>query len=160
MAFHSFIARRVLRRARASRAGVDPLAAEDLDALFDDLLRWDGRGDLAETALDPRVAVSEGSEELLLAAELPGFGRGEVEVIVDGDDLTLRGAKKGEAATTSAGRIAGRRASGSFSHTFRIPFEVEADAVRCRMRDGLLTIAVPRPAASQTEARTVPVTTG
>ena len=159
MAVHSFLARRVLRRARPFGAAVDPRAADDLEAFLARLLRSDGTGDLSETAFDPRVVVSEGPDELLLAAELPGFGRDDVEVIVDGDDVTLRAHDRTRAAKTSAGCAHGEPAGRSFSRTFRIPFEVEAEDVRCRLRDGLLTVAVARPTEAKTRARTVPVTT-
>ena len=160
MAVHSFLARRVVRRSRQVRAAFDPLFADDLEAILAGFFGMDGRGGVGETVFDPRVDVSGGPDDLVLAVELPGLQRGDVEVTVDGDDLTLRGEKKIEPAKASEGYLHAERTPASFSHTFRIPFEVEADAVRCRFRDGLLTIAVPWPPESQAQPRTVPVTTG
>jgi len=159
MTRHPFPPRSVLRRSRSVRAALDSLLADDLEAFFAGFFGTNGHG-VAEEAFDPRVDVREGASELVLSAELPGLERGDFEVIVDGDDVTLRGEKKIEPAAGSERYFRAERGRGSFSRTFRIPFEVEPEAVRCRFRNGLLTIAVPRLPELDTQVRNVPVTTG
>lgn len=159
MARRSLPSRRALRRSRSVRAALDSLLAEDVGALLDGFFGAEGCG-VAEEAFDPCVDVREQANELVLSAELPGLERGDFEVIVDGDDVTLRGEKKIEPAAASDRCFRAERGRGSFSRTFRMPFEVEPEAVRCRFRNGLLTIAVPRLPDPGNQVRNVPVTTG
>jgi HSP20 family protein len=115
-------------------------------------------GTVAPRKLVPRVDVTEDDEALLFAAELPGVAKGDFEVIVDNDVVTIQGEKKLKR-TPQPGHIARlERSTGVFSRSFRVPFDVDPDSVSGTYREGILTVTVPKPAAAR--ARIVPVTAG
>jgi HSP20 family protein len=130
-------------------------ASAPVPSVFDEL--WRGVGGVPATApagFVPPVDAVESNTDMVLTAELPGVRQGDFEVIVESDVVTLRGEKKLERPEGGSRRC--ERAAGRFSRTFRLPFEVDPDAVKAALADGLLTVTVPKPAEKQ--VRTVPIT--
>jgi len=105
----------------------------------------------------PRVDVSQTDESLLFVAELPGVEKGDFEVVVDDDVLTIKGEKKLARPAKAGVDVRLERAGGEFSRSFRVPFEVDPDSVTGAYRQGVLVVTVPKPAAQ--EARTIPIAT-
>lgn len=152
MVIHTTIPRSLVRISRPRRRAVHPF--------FGDFWRDFGFGPLAgSAAFRPRIDASETDLELRLIAELPGLEAGDFEVTVDGDVITIKGEKK--LARDDAARSCARaeRASGEFSRSFRVPFDVDPDSVKGSYRNGLLTVTVPKPAEAQPQVRTIPVET-
>jgi HSP20 family protein len=127
-------------------------------AILDEILRGLRSAPAAGVAgFVPRVDVSETEESLLFVAELPGVERGDFEVIVVDDVVTIKGEKKVARAAEAREDARLERSSGEFSRSFRVPFDVDADSVTGTYRHGVLTVTVPKPAADQ--ARTIAITT-
>jgi HSP20 family protein len=129
--------------------------------LFDELWRDFGFAAGCETRFVPRIDVSESDAELRLSAELPGLQKGDFDVTVDGDVITIKGAKKVERGDGEATKHLARaeRSTGEFSRAFRLPFEVDPDSVSGCYRDGVLSVTVPKPAEPEPQVRTIPITT-
>ena len=128
-------------------------------SILDEIRRGFGNVPAAETAgFVPRVDVSETEESLLLEAELPGVEKGDFDVVVDDDVITIAGEKKvaRPAEVREAARV--ERPCGEFSRSFRLPFDVDPDSVKGVYRNGVLTVTVPKPAALR--PRTIPIAAG
>lgn len=108
----------------------------ELNALSDGLLT---------ATATPRVDVIETKDSYELTAELPGFGKDEVTVQVkDGVlELTATPAR----AETKAGEgnwlLRERRVTG-LSRTFRLPRDVDGEAISAEFRNGLLVLSLPK----------------
>ena len=76
-------------------------------------------------------------------AELPGLEMDDVEVYVSGDELTISGERK--IRDPANGQWHRReRSQGRFSRTLSLPWEIDADKVEARLRDGVLTVRLPK----------------
>jgi HSP20 family protein len=103
----------------------------------------------------PLVNVVETNEAFVYRAEVPGLGEGDVSVHVEDGVLHLRGERK--AATREGYESHLReRASFAFARTLPLPGRVDADAVTATMKDGILTVTLPK--AKDARPRQVAVT--
>lgn len=121
----------------------------DLDALrrrFDDAFFARPAGAfLSSAAFDaaPRASFRDADEALSLSFELPGFTQADLKVDVTRELLTVSG-KRSVAAPE--GYVATRQERGGleFRRSFSLPVPVDADAATATIRDGILTITLPK----------------
>ena len=105
--------------------------------------------DAAEAGRTARIAyppmnVWSSADGLIIDAELPGVDPKEVDISVQGDELTLRG-KVNVAEPQQAEKFYRReRPAGEFTRTLQLPFRAEAGAVKANYKNGLLRLVVPR----------------
>jgi len=96
-----------------------------------------------------RSNVSETDSEVCITAELPGIAMEDVDVSVTGNRITIKGEKKSEKdeKKEEEGRQFHRieRSSGSFYRMMTLPFEIDPDSVKAGVKDGILTVTVPKP---------------
>jgi|SRR5688500_16598926 len=91
----------------------------------------------------PAINVWEDGEAAYIECELPGMTLDDIEVLVTGSDVTLKGERKlGEQQGASWHRR--ERSSGSFARTMTMPWAIDADKVSATFRDGVLTVQFPR----------------
>jgi HSP20 family protein len=91
----------------------------------------------------PPVNVWEEDEVLRAEAEGPGLKMEDMEILVKGDELTLRGERRTEdrEGVTYHRR---ERGSGSFSSVVRLPVEIDVEKVEASLENGVLTITLPK----------------
>ncbi|AJE47387.1 Hsp20/alpha crystallin family protein [Celeribacter indicus] len=137
---------------------------DQIDRLFDDF----GEGlTLRDRRFAMKSDISETETDLTVTAELPGMTEADVTVSVSGNRLTIEGEKKTETSSRDDKENADdkdarafhriERYSGSFRRVMSLPFEVDPDAVSARMKDGVLTVTLPKPPEVQAEARKIVV---
>jgi HSP20 family protein len=97
----------------------------------------------------PAVNVWEVGGSVYVEAEVPGMAIDQIEVLVCGDQLTIRGDRP--AVAPAAGSVIQRseRPTGPFSRAISLPIEVEAEKVEARLVDGVLIISCPISPRSQ-----------
>jgi HSP20 family protein len=95
----------------------------------------------------PPVNLWEDKDNLYAEAELPGLTHDDIEVFVEGDQLTLRGERK---PAEQEGRWHRQeRGYGKFERTFTLPVQVNADQVQARLEQGVLTLTLPKSEAAR-----------
>lgn len=129
----------------------------DLDKFFGDFLST-GFGTLKESALGSRVPAvkvwedgdlqSKLAGKFFVEVELPGLTMDDVEVLVMDDTLTIKG-EFAEQNVEDATVYRCERRYGSFERAFKLPADIDAEKVEARLRDGLLTITLPKLASAQ-----------
>jgi HSP20 family protein len=96
----------------------------------------------------PPVDLYETSSEYVLTAELPGLARNEIEIHAEESRIVIRGARASalghEIPCEQFHRI--ERGHGRFSRAFALPEAIDVDAVSAELKDGLLTITLPKAA--------------
>lgn len=122
---------------------------KQLDTLFEDFDRgFRARSD--DFAV--RSNISETDSEVCITAELPGLTDKDIDVSVVGNRITVKGEKQSETEEKKddKGRQFHRieRMSGAFQRSVALPFEVDAQTVRADVKDGVLTVTVPKPAGA------------
>ena len=118
-----------------------PIFARQMDRLFQNPLSFDNG--LANTTTGPAVTVYETQDEYVFQAELPGWTRDQVTSSFENQTLTLSGQRDLE-------NVDGRQYHrvegfyGQFSRSFTVPGIVDAIRVEAEMKDGILTIHLPK----------------
>lgn len=97
----------------------------------------------------PAINVWNGSDEIVVSAELPGADPDGMEISVVGESLTLSGVRNPEALKEGESYHRQERSSGRFSRTLQLPFRVDAAKVNARFEKGVLYITLPRAAADK-----------
>lgn len=91
----------------------------------------------------PAVNAWEDHKAVYAEAELPGLTMEDIEVLVMGDELTIKGERKD---TEKEGVTYHRRERGlgTFSRVLRLPIQIDAEKVEATLRDGVLTVKLPK----------------
>jgi HSP20 family protein len=121
-----------------------------LDGLLNDLFR--PAADPAPAPLALRVDVRETPEAYTLHAELPGVKRDDIQVEIDGDEVSIVAEVKREAEPAEGERWLRReRAAGKAARRFVLPSEVDQGTAVAKFADGVLMLTLPKkaPAASR-----------
>jgi HSP20 family protein len=105
----------------------------------------------------PSANVSETDQEYVIRADLPAVKKEDIKVSVHEGVITIEGERKQreEEKTEKMHRV--ESYWGSFSRSFALPENVNADAVRCETKDGLLTVRVPKVVKATSQARQIKV---
>ena len=90
------------------------------------------------------VDLTEDDEAFLLTAELPGVDREAVSIEIHDGVLKLAGERASEDGDDGGSVRLRERRYGSFQRSFRLPDNVQADKIEAGMKDGVLTITVPK----------------
>lgn len=124
-----------------------------------DLLALHQRLDRTATATPPDwtppVDVFETSDEYVLTAEVPGLSRAHIDIRFEDRHLIVRGERpRSDIPCEQFHRV--ERGQGAFVRAFAIPEMVDPDAISADLRDGVLTITVPK--IPPTQPRRIAVT--
>ena len=101
-----------------------------------------------EPTFTPALNVVEDGESVVVAVEVPGLKAGDVEISFENDELTLKGEKKFEA-KENAPVHRRERVYGAFERTLTLPWEIVAEKISAELKDGVLTIVLPKAEASK-----------
>jgi len=96
----------------------------------------------------PAVNLWEDGDNAYVEAELPGMSMEDIEVLVTGNELTINGQRK-IADHPNATYHRRERATGRFSRTLTLPWEIDADHGEARLVDGVLTVKLPKSESSK-----------
>jgi HSP20 family protein len=116
-----------------------------------------GRQSPAAAPWAPRIDVFEKNGALMVKAELPGIKKEDIQVTLEGNDLTIRGEVKDESEVKEEDYYRCERSYGSFYRRLPVPFETTAAQITARYSDGVLEITVPKPAAEAPKAQPIAV---
>jgi HSP20 family protein len=106
----------------------------------------------------PAFEVKETKDAFVFKADVPGIKEKDLEVTTAGNRLTISGKREVEKEEKDETYYAYERSYGSFTRTFTMPEEADTTHVRAELKNGELTVAVPKAPAAV--ARRVPVATG
>ncbi len=135
---------------RTREPQVLPATAASLEPfrLMRDFLRWDPLRDLdlstPSGTFMPSFDVKEGPDAYQFRADLPGIQEAELEISLEGNRLTVAGKREVEAAQEGERWHLAERSHGSFSRTFSLPEDVDSEKVVAELRNGVLTLMVPK----------------
>ena len=87
--------------------------------------------------------VWENDEALFVEMELPGTTSDQLEVSVVGNELTVK-AERPENDEEGITYHRQERPVGSFSRVLRVPVPVDVDRVQADLRNGVLTVTLPK----------------
>lgn len=121
-------------------------------AMLRDMMRWDPFREMTplfpregrEIMFIPDVDVKETPEAYVFKADLPGIAEKDLEISLTGSRLTLSGKREEERREEKDTYFACERSYGSFTRSFTLPAGVDTERTRAELKDGVLTISVPK----------------
>lgn len=93
----------------------------------------------------PPVDLYETASEFVLIAELPGLSRDDVEIHAEDGRIIIRGERSSQVPCEQYHRV--ERGHGRFSRGFALPEPIAVDAITADLKDGILTVVIPKSAA-------------
>jgi HSP20 family protein len=142
-----------------------PTSIADLDRLFGRMMRnWPfAVNDVASAeprtlrAFEhvPSVEVSENGKTYTVTVELPGLDEKDVQVSIENDTLTICGEKKVE--RTDEKTHFSERSYGSFTRSFTLPGDADANAISAKFAKGVLTLAIGKTATAPAQGKRIDV---
>ena len=89
-------------------------------------------------------------ESVVVRAPIAGVRPGDIEISITDEVLTVRGSRKQEAAIDQADYFCQECYWGAFSRSYVLPVPVDADKAQASLKDGILTVAIPKQEKSKT----------
>jgi HSP20 family protein len=105
-------------------------------------------GQTASAAWQPAVDIFEDNEKILVLADLPGVEQKDLELNVDKNVLSLRGERK-SALVEGDGHQRAERVQGPFARSFTLPATVDAEHIGAELKNGVLTLTLPKKREAQ-----------
>ncbi len=123
--------------------GVDQLQ-RSINRLFDFDWDLDRDLDLFGGVSGPSVDLMENDDTYMVRCDLPGVEKDDLDISVSGNALTIKGEKQ-DSSEHKDGRYYRRESwSGSFQRTITVPETVDPDAINAEMKNGVLTLTLPK----------------
>lgn len=109
-------------------------------------VRKSGEKDEAMTVAEwaPLVDITEDEKEYLIKAQLPEVKKDDMKVSVQDGILTIAGERKSEKEEKNKKFHRVEWAYGSFSRSFTLPEDADAEKVAGDFKDGVLKVHVPK----------------
>jgi HSP20 family protein len=103
------------------------------------------------------VDVVDSNEHVIVKAQVPGVSKDNLHVDVAENALTLRGELKAEENMHGKQYYRQEFRYGAFSRTIPLPPGLQADRATAQLKDGVLTITIPK--GEQVKSKEIPIQT-
>jgi HSP20 family protein len=125
-----------------------------MDRLFDEsVVRAPGaRGAPGERVYQLPVDAYTTTDDVVVKASLPGVDPNDVDITLDGENLTIQAEIK---ADQEQDYVIRERASGIFRRTLSLNVPVQSDKVSAEFKQGVLTLTMPKAEAVKPRKITV-----
>jgi HSP20 family protein len=130
--------------------------------IVDDLLKgffvrpmaYEGRSALDAPRL--KLDVTEKNGAYLVSADLPGVRKEDIQVAIDGAQVTLSAEIRREKEVAEGERVLHtERTFGKVSRSFALPQELDEAKAEAKFRDGVLELTLPKKATAPRKAITI-----
>jgi HSP20 family protein len=160
-----------IRRQDTQTQYADPFTQirQEIDKVFDSAFKGLGfpsiglgreLSPMAQTDwLKPTLDIGASDKEYTISVELPGVDENEIQVELGNDTLKIKGEKKQEKEEKERNYYRMERSYGSFQRTLSLPEDADQDDIKAVYKNGVMSITIPRKAASKTEAKQIEVKT-
>jgi HSP20 family protein len=106
---------------------------------------------------EPAIEIADSNDSIMVKAQVPGVSKENLHIDIMDDYLTLKGEMKDE--ETTEGKRFHRKEFryGAFARTIPLPTAVKAEAATAQLKDGVLTITLPK--GEQSKVKQIPIKT-
>ncbi len=129
----------------------DPFAMEPMSEFFRGMPRlW--RSQLAQDAPQIKLDVHEADGSYTVRAEVPGVGKDDIDVRIDGNQVTIAAEVKKDQEQKKDGRVLrSERQYGFASRSFTLACEVDEAKSTAKYQDGILELSLPKKTKSSSK---------
>lgn len=97
-----------------------------------------------EATFHPTFEVFESKDAYVFKADLPGIKQEDLDISLTEKRLAISGKREAEERAAGDKYYAYERSYGAFTRTFTLPDGVDAEHVAADLKDGVLTLVVPK----------------
>lgn len=123
-------------------------------SLYDPFRTW---GQKLTEFLSPASDAKLADDHYRITIELPGVDEKDMELTVHDGVVTVQGEKKSEHEEKGDTWYFSERQYGSFSRSFRLPPDADETKVNADLKDGVLTVTVPKTEPKESGAKKVEI---
>jgi HSP20 family protein len=114
----------------------------------------------AQRGFVPSFEVKETKDAYVFKSDLPGLTEKDIEIQMTGNVLSVSGERKQEEVQEGERYFAVERGYGRFTRSFSLPDGTDADHVTADMKDGVLTLRIPKKPEVQARRISIGATSG
>jgi HSP20 family protein len=122
-----------------------------------ELLRWDPFREMSPASafsyelapFAPAFDIKENQDGYVFKADVPGIAEKDLDISRTGNRLTVTGKRESEKEEKGETFYAMERTYGSFTRAFTLPEGVDGEHIHADLKEGVLTIIVPKMPESQ-----------
>lgn len=92
----------------------------------------------------PAVDITEKPDAFMVTAEIPGMTETEIEVLLSGDTLTIKGEKRQGREEKGDNQYLSERSYGAFQRAFTLPEAVDRENIAASFSNGVLSVTLPK----------------
>jgi len=147
---------------KKTAASSSPMTRWDPFSAFRDFVRWDPFREIAPLGAMDRIndleapfEVKETKEGYLFKADVPGIKESDLTINLSGNRLSVSGKREEEKKHESETYFSYERSYGSFTRSFTLPEGIDGDKVHASLKDGVLSILVPKRPEAQAKKVTI-----
>ncbi len=116
-----------------------------VNRLFTDFDRSWSLGNEWSTASNwPRTNLYDSENQLQLLAAVPGLGKDELNIKIQGNYLEISGTRKADRPEGYSAHRLERGGESFFSRSYTLPVDINIDKVEAKLKDGILTLTLPK----------------
>lgn len=104
----------------------------------------------------PPIEVYETDDSLEIVAEIAGMSPEDIDIVLEGDVLTIQGDRKDSCERPHRSYHLARIGYGAFGVEIQLPFQVDADGIEANYDNGFLRISLMRAQATTIVPTSVP----
>ncbi len=135
--------------------GAMDLLRNKMDLIFNGYDKpWAVGPAFAPASNSPRTNLSENGDTFEVQAEVPGISKDDLNIKIQGNYLEISG-KRTVTPPENYKVHRNERAASTFSRSFTLPEEVEADKVEARLKNGILYLTLPKSEAAKPRQITI-----
>jgi HSP20 family protein len=129
-----------------------------------ELLDWDPFAQMAPyggeqlAAFQPSFEIKETRDSYVFKADMPGVAEKDIDISLTGNRLTISGRRECEDRNEDERYFAYECSYGSFVRSFTLPDGVDGEHVNAELKDGVLTLVIPK--RPETQPRKIAVKGG
>ena len=109
--------------------------------------------------MDPAIELRDKADEYELVAEVPGMTGDEIDIKLSEGVLRISGEKSESHSEEGDSFMFSERSYGSFERAMKLPDGVDHKKISADVKDGLLTVHLPKSAEAIEKERKIPIKT-
>ena len=106
--------------------------------------RSQGYTGLFDRNFSPAIDVIESENDYSVVCELPGIEKKDIDLTLASNVLTIKGSKNDDSEEKKGKYFKKEKWTGSFQRTLPLPAAVNADMISADLKDGVLTVRLPK----------------
>jgi HSP20 family protein len=125
-----------------------PELHRELERVFNGALHADDCGCQTTTSTAPAVNLWEEDEHFVAEVEVPGLSMENLELVVRGEELSIKG-QHPDRRDEKVGYHIKERSGGTFVRLLALPAKIDTERVDATLKDGVLKVVLPKAASAK-----------